>query len=693
MQMPATESNPAPTSESIPVMARSRFPVWLIAVLLVLVTMALYWPVTRCDFINLDDPAYVTENPHVQDGLNREGVKWAFCNTEQAAYWAPLMWLSHMLACQIFGLNAWGHHLINVLLHAANTVLVFFVFRQMTRATWRSVVLAALFGLHPLRVESVAWVTERKDVLSTLFWLLTLWAYAKYVEAAEVRNSKSGMWYGAAIAMFVLGLMSKAMLVTVPCVLLLLDYWPLERFKPGCARRLVTEKIPFFALAAVASVVTFTLQKHGGSVASFEDVPLGMRSGNALISYCRYLGKLFWPTDLAVFYPHPGYWPMGKVLLAGVLLCGISVVLFVRRRRYPFLLMGWLWFVGTLVPVIQLVQSGEQAMADRFTYVPSLGVLILTIWGAYELTRDWRCQMIVLSVAGSAAIILCIGLTRQQLGYWKDNQTLYRHALEVTENNYFAHSFLGDALLAKGQIDEAISQYQEAIRLKRSEARSHDFLGIALGRKGQTDEAIRQFQEAIRLKPDDANAHYNLGAALGKKGQTDEAIHQFQEVIRLTPDFAYAHNNLGTVLLTRGQIEEAISQFQEAIRLKPDYVEAHYNLGNAFLTKGQIEEAIRQFQEVIRLKPEYADAHYNLGSALLKKDQIEEAIRQFQEVIRLTPDDAEAHNNLGTAVGRKGQTEEAISQFQEAIRLKPDDAEAQDNLARALKMKNAPAGH
>ena len=493
MRRPKTNLNPTPAKASALVVYWSRFPVWLVAALLVLVTIALYWPAMRCDFINLDDLAYVTENPHVQGGLNWEGVKWAFGNTEQAASWAPLMWLSHMLAWQLFGPNAWGHHLINVLLHAANTALVFLVFRRMTGAAWRSLILAALFGWHPLRVESVVWITERKDVLSTLFWMLTLWAYVKYVEAGKAQNSRSSIWYGTALAMFVLGLMSKAMLVTEPCVLLLLDYWPLERFKPSSAQRLVREKIPFFVLAALASVVTFVAQQHGGAVASFEDLPLGARVGNALISYCRYLGKMFWPTDLAVFYPHPGYWPMEQVLLAGVLIIGISVVLFVKRRRYPFLLMGWLWFVGTLVPVIEVVQSGEQAMADRFTYVPSLGVLILAIWGAYELTRGWRHQAMVLSVAGSAAIVLCIGLTRQQLGYWKDNETLFRHALEVTENNYLAHKTLGDALAKKNQIDEAISQYQEAIRLKPNYADAYDNLGNALGMGGQIDEAIIQY--------------------------------------------------------------------------------------------------------------------------------------------------------------------------------------------------------
>jgi tetratricopeptide (TPR) repeat protein len=620
MTRPATKSKPAPKRAANPVAARPRVPVWLLAVMLVLVTMALYWPATRYDFINLDDPDYVTSNPHVQGDLNWEGVKWAFCNTEQAVYWAPLMWLSHLLAWQFFGSNPWGHHLINVLLHSANTGLVFLVFRRMTQATWRSVILAALFGLHPLRLESVVWVTERKDVLSAFFWMLTLWAYAKYVEAAQSRKSKSNIWYGAALAMFALGLMSKAMLVTVPCVLLLLDNWPLERFKQGCAWRLVTEKIPFVVLAAVAGVVTFVAVKHGGAMVGAESRPLEARVGNALISYCRYLGKLFWPTDLAVFYPYPGDWPMGKVLLAGGFMLGISVLFFVKRRQYPFMLMGWLWFVGTLVPVIGLVQAGHQAMADRFTYVPSLGVLMLAIWGAYELARRWRYRVIALSVVGSATVILCLALTGQQLGYWKDSEALFRHALAVTKNNYVAHKQLGMTLGKKGQTQEAISHLQQAIHLDPNQAEDHYNLGVALNTQGQTDEGIRQYQEALRLVPDYADAHYNLGIAFGMQRRTDEAIRQFQKVIRLKPDNAGAHYNLGVGLYVKGQADEAIQQYQEAIRLKPDYVEAHYNLGIALGRKGRTDEAIHQLQEAIRLKPDYIEAQKNLAHALKIKN-------------------------------------------------------------------------
>jgi tetratricopeptide (TPR) repeat protein len=491
------------------------------------------------------------------------------------------------------------------------------------------------------------------------------------------------------------------MLVTWPFVMLLLDYWPLRRWEPSTINsplrqseatagqlsttlRLVTEKIPFFALAALASVVTFVVQQRAGSVMAAENLPLGARVGNALISYCRYLGKLFWPTELAVFYPHPGQWPLGKVLLAGGVILGLSMLLFVQRRRVPFLLMGWLWFVGMLVPMIGLVQTGGQAMADRHTYLSSLGVLVLAVWGAYELTRGWRYGALALSVAGGVALVLCLALTRQQIGYWKGGETLFRHALEVTENNQIAHKVLGDALDQKGQTDEAIRQFQEAIRLRPGYADAHNNLGVALARKGQIDEALRQFQEAIRLKPEHANAHCNLGLALDQKGQTDEALSQFQTAIRLKPGYADAHYNLGVVLSRKGQMDEAARQYQEAVRLKPDYAQAHNNLGLALGRKGRMDEAIRQFQEAVRLKPGYAEAHYNLGLALGLKGQTDEAIRHFEAALQARPDYPEAHNYLGTVFYQQGRTGEAIRQFQEALRLKPDYADARKNLDAAL---------
>jgi Flp pilus assembly protein TadD len=564
-----------------------RYVAWSWAVLLALLTITVYWPATGHEFVNYDDPFYVTSNVHVQSGLTRENIKWAF-NHPVVGNWHPLTMLSHMLDCQMYGLKPRGHHLTNILLHGLNTALVFLLLQSLTGTTWRSLMVAALFGLHPLHVESVAWVAERKDVLSTFFGLLCLLAYTRYAKAPKAQSSKSepegsvSFLYWAALIFFTLGLMSKPMLVTLPFLLLLLDFWPLERFCPGSVWPLIREKIPFLALAVVMSVVTYAVQQQTGMMHSLESVPPGARLENALISYCRYLGKLFWPGNLAVFYPYPDHWPIHQVLLAGGLLADVSVFVFMQQTRRPYLLAGWLWFCGTLVPVIGLVQVGGQSMADRYTYIPSLGLFIVVIWGIYELTRHWHYREMVLGGAGSLVIILCAAATRQQLGYWQDNEALYRHALAVTENNYLAHHNLGIALFNEGQIDEAIGQYREA----------------------------------LRLKPDFAQAHYDLGAALAVKGRTAEAVGQFQEALEIKPDYAEAHSNLGIALAKEGQLDQAIGQFQGALRLQPDNAEFHYNLGAAFGMKGRMDEAIVQFQEALRLKPDYAAARYNLAHAL-----------------------------------------------------------------------------
>ena len=644
--------------------------------MLALVTLALYWPATRGDFINFDDDLYVTGNVHVQNGLTWAGIKWA-CWNSVAGNWHPLTMWSHMLVCQVSGLDPWGHHLANVLLHCLNAGLLFLLLQRMTGATWRSLLAAALFAVHPLRVESVAWVSERKDVLSACFGLLALIAYARYAEAIrpkaelglpkpEGRGSRSeaggssslslrpaAAYYLLSLFCLGLGLMSKPTLVTWPFVMLLLDYWPLGRLDRSALHapcssllRLVGEKIPFFVLAALMSIVTFLVQQSVGAVAEAESLPLGARVGNALISYGRYLRKLLWPTDLAVFYPHPEHWPLGLVMLAAGSILGISALLWVQRRQYPFMLVGWFWFLGTLFPMVGLVQVGGLSMADRYTYIPLIGVVIMASWGAREFTLRWRHQVWALAAAAGAILLLWLALTRQQIGYWRDSEALFRHALKTTENNALAHHNLGIALGGKGETDEAIHEYEEAIRLNPAYALAHNNLGLAWVRKGQREEALVQFQEAIRLKPDFADAHNNLGLTLGEKGQVDEAIRQFQEAIRLKPDYAKARGNLGNALAMKGQRDEAIHQFQEAVRLSPEYAEAHNNLGIALAMKGQRDEAIRQFQEAIRLKPDYAEAHNNLGIALVRNSQSDEAVRQFQEALRLKPGYADARKSL-----------------------------------------------
>ena len=538
-----------------------RIPLWLIAALLLLVTIAIYWPATRGDFVNYDDDLHVTANAQVQKGLTWESVKWALL-TPVNCIWHPVTVLSHMADCQLFGLNPWGHHLTSVLLHAVNTMLLFLFLWGLTGALWRSVLAAALFGWHPLHVESVAWVSERKDVLSGFFGLLSLIAYARYAQR-RMQNAECRMKNEEATDT------QHAPRNT----------FHVSRFTFHASRftfhpSLLLEKLPFFFLAAVMGVVTFLVQKSAGVLAVGESLSLGVRSGNAIVSYGRYLGKLVWPTGLSVCYVHPGHWPLGKVLLAAGLILGISVLGWVQRRRHPWLLMGWLWYCGTLVPVSQLVQTGAHPMADRYTYLPSLGVLILAVWGACELMqgkaeiRNPKAEgnpkggpaglisgfgLRISCVAGGAVIVLCLPLTRYQIGYWINSEALLRHALEVTADNYVAHKNLGIALFEKGRLDEATIQFQEAVRLRPDIAIAYYHLGIAFYQQGRVAEAIRQFQQATRLKPNYTMAYNNLGVALARSGQTEEAIRQFQEALRLQPDNAETRKNLDLVIATKAR--------------------------------------------------------------------------------------------------------------------------------------------
>ncbi len=639
MQLAAAQTRQTDDSAGSGFSRPSRKSAALALLLIVLVGWA-FLPALHNGFVNFDDEEYVVGNAHVKAGLTWDGVRWAFTSTA-AGNWHPLTWLSHMLDCELFGLNPWGHHLTSLMLHAANALLVFFVFSRMTGAIWRSFFVAAIFAVHPLRVESVAWASERKDVLSLLFWMLTLWSYFRYAIESKVQGPKSKLWYGLALFCFALGLMAKPSLVVLPLVLLLLDFWPLKR---SSVSKLFLEKAPFFILAAASSLVTFFAQKRGGAVVAMDHLPLSARLENTVVSYVRYLGKIFWPADLSVFYPLPAHWPIGTVVLCGMLLLGISTGAVLLRGHRPFLAVGWFWFVGTLVPVIGLVQVGEQSMADRYSYISGLGVLLVIAWGIPELTGYFRIGLV--ASATMAGIIALCAATRQQVGYWKDSETLFRHALAVSEDNYGARVDLGNALLSQGRTDEAILQFREAVRLRPELPLPHDRLATALHARGRLDEAIEQFEEILKLKPNEAAAHNEIGAILFGQGHLNEAIDHYREAARLNPNAAATHYNWGIALCYQGRYSEAVGQLGEAVVLEPDNARAHYNLGIALSRTGRVDEAIREFGAALVLEPKAPKAHYQLGLALTQAGRREEAIAQFRAALALQPGYAEAAKEL-----------------------------------------------
>ncbi len=654
----------------------------LLCIFLFLIVAATFSSSLSNGFVNLDDEQYVTANTHVKTGLTLDNVEWAF-QTGETGNWHPLTWLSHMLDCQIFGLKAWGHHLTALLLHSVNAVLLFLILTRMTSAMWRSLFVAAVFALHPLRVESVAWVAERKDVLSTLFFLLTLWCYARYTSSRTARLS-----YGLALLFFALGLMSKPMLVTLPFVLLLLDYWPLDRFKNKQIWPLVREKIPFFALAIISSFVTFLVQKKGGTVASMEAVSMANRWQNAIDSYGGYLAKTFYPANLCAFYPFPEHWPIIPVLLSLGVVLVISVAALLLRGKSPYLPVGWFWFLGTLVPVIGLVQVGRQAIADRYTYVPSIGLLILVAWGVYQVTRSWSSQKIILGVAASTIVLACAVATRQQIPTWKNGDALFQRAAAVTKENYYTDWVLGTLAMDKSDAPKALQLLGRSVELCPSFPDAHESYGIALKNAGRTDEAIPQLIEALRLKSSLPSAHKNLGLALTAKGRQNEAIGEFQAALQVDPSDAISHNGWGNALDSLSRVDEAMEHYRSAIKLNPDYVNAHKNIGRELFRKGLLEEARIEFETVLRLKSDDAEAHNQLGKTLGRLGRTDEAINQFEQAAKLRPNDADVRVNLGVAFQSKGKIDEAISQFREALKLSPDMTFAKKNLEAAVSLKS-----
>jgi len=701
-----------------------------------------FWKVAQNGFINYDDPDYVTKNPHVLTGLTGANVIWAF-STTGSFYWQPLTWLSHMLDVQLFGLNPRWHHLVSLLLHTANTVVLFLLLQRVTGAMWRSLFVAAFFAVHPLHVESVAWVAERKDVLSTLLFLLTIWAYTRYAEEREGGAGHPEAWpapsgakvaeetapspfdrtpapphqtgpagasrraqscYVAALTLYALGLMCKPMLVTVPFALLLLDYWPLRRFNRSEARKttilaqLVWEKAPFLGLAAIACLVTLlaTAKSH----AMVGGLPFDLRVSNAIAAYLQYLGKMIWPAHLAAFYPHPDtryfaphnellypaseQWPAWQIVAAALLLSSLSALVFLRRRSEPWLFTGWYWYLVTLVPVIGLVQAGMQGMADRFTYIPLVGIFLALAWSATELSRGRR---FVRSCFVGGSIVLLAGavlVTREQVSYWHDDRTLFSHALAVTSRNPVAEWMIGSQYAAQGELGLAQSHFRLALAADPYQVEARSALGSLFELEGRTELATNEYRMSLRMKPGDEFARVHLAGLLRKLGRPQEALAEYEEAARWNPDSVEANYQAGALLLDAGDLVRAASYLETTLRLKPDHADALLCLSDLRSQQGRSVEALAALREVVRLYPTNFELRVNLGSMLWKAGLRQEALTEYREALRLSPSHPMIHYDLGTALFAQGQLVEADKELSEAVRLKPDYLEAATDLGRVL---------
>ncbi len=649
-----------------------------ICLLLVLSTLVVYWQVQNSGFINFDDATYVTENPHVQRGLTLQAVIWAFTTTH-AGNWHPLTWLSHMLDYEFWSLKPAGHHMANLFLHIVNTLLLFLVLQRMVRATWRNAFVAALFALHPLHVESVAWVAERKDVLCALFWILTMGAYTYYVKRPTLIR------YAGVIVCFVLGLLSKPMIVTLPFVLLLLDYWPLGRKAEGVgATRLILEKTPLFVLTVVSCLITLYAQTEGGATGALEQLPFLNRTANALVSYVSYIAKMVWPQHLAILYPHPVSLPVWQVLGAAVLLIIVTLLAIRERTRHPYLLVGWLWYLGTLVPVIGFVQVGIQAVADRYTYIPLIGLFIIIAYGIPGSLARMRNGRIALALSGVLLLLILAILTRSQVQLWENEIRLYVFTLNVTSDNFVVQNNLGKAFASRGQNEKAISHFVEALRISPNNTLAHKNLGVVLVAQGKIEEAGFHFAKALGTNPDNAEVRHSIGVVLVGQGKPQEAAPYFESALRANPKRADSHNYLGVIYTNQGKNKEAIAHFTEALRIDPAYQEAHRNLGTALLREGRNEEAIRSFSEALRIDPRDEKAHNSLGVALGRQGKIPEAMTHYIQALEINPLSVDAHCNLGEILSLQGKTQEAIFHYTQALRIQPRDAEAHARLGVLL---------
>ncbi len=671
-------------ASAMPPPAVARLPlraIGLISLLLVGVVGLVFHATLRHDFVNFDDDQYVYENAVVQGGLQPDGVKWAFTR-RHSNNWHPLTWLSHMADCEMFGLNPAGHHAGNVALHAFNAVLLFLLMGKLTNDLWVGALAAAIFAVHPLRAESVAWIAERKDVLSGAFFLLTLLAYRHWVTRGK------GFWrYALVLGLFTGGLLSKPMLVTLPLILLLLDFWPLQRLPDKLALAavapLLREKIPFFVLSAASCVATVIAQQE--AVASFEGLPLALRLGNAAMSVLVYLRQLFFPVGLAPYYPFP--LPASVSwggLLSALILAAITFGVVRLRRARPYLLFGWLWYLVMLLPVIGIVQVGEQAHADRYTYLPQIGIVLALVLFARDV---WVARPALRWGLGSLAVASLVDLallTARQVSYWRDSRSLWERTLAVTQRNDLAHLNLGHVFIQAGRPAEALEQFHHALRLRPRLAEAHNNIGTVLMEQGRNAEALAAFAAALQAKPHYAEANNNYATLLALAGRPAEARDHFLRALQSRPDYPEVYYNLGNLHAAQGRPDEAIVNYERAVRLRPRYAKAYYGWGAALVLQRQPAAAIAKFETALQLEPGFAEVHYNLGLVLVAQQRETEAIAHFERAGAIQPQFADAHYRLALTLHAQGQPAAAVAQYAKAIAANPAHAASHNNLAWTL---------
>jgi protein O-mannosyl-transferase len=686
--------------------------VLLVALCLVAVIIVVYGKTRNFDFVGYDDELYVTHNQYVQKGISLKGVKWAF-TTFHTANWHPLTWLSHMLDCELYGLKPAGHHWTNVEFHIANAILLLFILFRMTGALWQSALVAALFALHPLHVESVAWVAERKDVLSTFFGFLSIAAYYRYAKTSSVK------YYLWVVVFISLGLMAKPMLVTLPFVFLLLDFWPLDRFQYQFrfepektiievirkVRPIILEKLPLFIPVAISCVITFFAQKSQGAVKALWALPMKYRIENALVSYVKYVLKTIWPHKLAVFYPHPGNTlPLWQIAGGALLIAAACYGAIRLAKEFPYILVGLFWYLGTLVPVIGLVQVGDQGMADRYTYIPLIGIFIIVSWGVPDLFKKLgdrksavgNRRSEILSGAGntldkirfkeiflgfSAGIIL-VALswnTFFQLNFWKNGITMFEHAISVTNHNYQAENNLGTAY-GRIDLDKAIYHYKAALKINPGYATALYNLGTVCENKGRMDEAIGYYLKALKVKPKYFDALNNIGMVFYHQGKYNKAVLYFKKALKTNPKKTNARLNLANVLFLQSKPDEAVSEYQKILQTDSKNAAAHYDLGYVLSSQNKLDEAVHHYNETLKIDPKYSKAHYGLANILMRQGKMKQAVFRYAKAIEFKPDYVQAYNKIGLVLLEQGKFKKASVFFSKALQIEPGYSEARANL-------------